>query len=377
MCRQSSWNVHPVVNRTILNRLGSLLVLCPLCAARVERSELANHAAKACPEKIIECPRCSASVPRGQVDKEHVQYCPVPCANGCGVRVAPSTRDAHRTVCTFIARPCVQGCGVDVRPVDQAAHNSTSCALSMVKCPASDVLCPWEDARRLFPEHVSSCPFIRLHPVLHNLINRVDKLERELVHERHLRGETSDTGANTPALTDEKLTEEALDAIDEKNLAVARDRLVAALAINPFFVPALLLHRAVHRSSPLVFKSDDIGVDDALRLAREAPAEKRGQGKKFVERLAGPPCKSGSRLFLSGYLKDLIEGEYAEAVKWYRMAADLGNAIAQYSLGVCFEDGQGVSMNHDEAAKWYHMAAEKGHAGARAALERFGKCLLM
>ena len=54
--------------------------------------------------------------------------------------------------------------------------------------------------------------------------------------------------------------------------------------------------------------------------------------------------------------------EYAEAVKWFRKAAEQGNASAQYKLGRCYGDfGTGI---HDgrEALKWYRKAAEQGHA---------------
>ena len=35
-------------------------------------------------------------------------------------------------------------------------------------------------------------------------------------------------------------------------------------------------------------------------------------------------------------------GDYAEAVKWYRKAAEQGLALAQFNLGVMYEKGKGV-----------------------------------
>lgn len=52
--------------------------------------------------------------------------------------------------------------------------------------------------------------------------------------------------------------------------------------------------------------------------------------------------------------------DYAEAMKWYRFAADQGNAIAQYNLGRMYENGLGVPADHIEARKWYRMAAGQG-----------------
>ena len=42
----------------------------------------------------------------------------------------------------------------------------------------------------------------------------------------------------------------------------------------------------------------------------------------------------------------------AEAVKWYRKAAERGLAKAQYWLGIGCSTGIGVEQNHAEALKW-------------------------
>src|SRR5436190_9384167 len=47
----------------------------------------------------------------------------------------------------------------------------------------------------------------------------------------------------------------------------------------------------------------------------------------------------------------------AEAVKWYRKAAEQNLANAQYSLGVCYAHGEGVVKDQMEAVKWYRKAA--------------------
>ena len=39
-------------------------------------------------------------------------------------------------------------------------------------------------------------------------------------------------------------------------------------------------------------------------------------------------------------------GDYAEAVRWYRMAADQGLADAQFVLGFMYANGQGVPQDH-------------------------------
>jgi uncharacterized protein len=54
--------------------------------------------------------------------------------------------------------------------------------------------------------------------------------------------------------------------------------------------------------------------------------------------------------------------DYAEAVKWYRLAAEQGYADAQYNLGLMYDYGNGVVQDYAEAVKWYRLAAEQGNA---------------
>ena len=58
-----------------------------------------------------------------------------------------------------------------------------------------------------------------------------------------------------------------------------------------------------------------------------------------------------------------------EAVKWYTKSAEQGNATAQYNLGVCNYNGIGVGKDEKEAVKWYTKSAEQGDAAAKEALE--------
>ena len=46
-----------------------------------------------------------------------------------------------------------------------------------------------------------------------------------------------------------------------------------------------------------------------------------------------------------------VPQDYAEALKWFRKAADQGEATAQYDLGVLYAEGQGVSQDYVQAHK--------------------------
>jgi len=63
-----------------------------------------------------------------------------------------------------------------------------------------------------------------------------------------------------------------------------------------------------------------------------------------------------------------VPKDYAEAVKWFRKAAEQGDADAQGFLGVMCYIGDGVPEDKTEAVKWYRKAAEQGHARAQNAL---------
>ncbi|MFN8818923.1 MAG: tetratricopeptide repeat protein, partial [Holosporaceae bacterium] len=51
-----------------------------------------------------------------------------------------------------------------------------------------------------------------------------------------------------------------------------------------------------------------------------------------------------------------------------RTKAEQGNAVAQYNLGVMYDEGQGVTRDYAEAVKWFRKAAEQGDANAQSNL---------
>ena len=55
----------------------------------------------------------------------------------------------------------------------------------------------------------------------------------------------------------------------------------------------------------------------------------------------------------------------AEAVRWYRMAAEQGYAPAQYDLGLMYANGAGVPENYVRAYAWLNLAAAQGYAPAQ------------
>ena len=70
---------------------------------------------------------------------------------------------------------------------------------------------------------------------------------------------------------------------------------------------------------------------------------------------------------------DGVAKDCYEAVKWYRKSAEQGDATAQNNLGLCYEDGVGVTKDLNEAIEWYRKAAQQGIDNAKLRLNDLGE----
>jgi TPR repeat protein len=52
-------------------------------------------------------------------------------------------------------------------------------------------------------------------------------------------------------------------------------------------------------------------------------------------------------------------------VRWYRLAADQGNAFAQNNLGLMYAQGFGVPEDIVLAYMWFNLSAAQGNEAAR------------
>jgi len=55
-------------------------------------------------------------------------------------------------------------------------------------------------------------------------------------------------------------------------------------------------------------------------------------------------------------------GDNADALNWYRKAAEAGNSDGMVSVGFMYQNGHGVSEDYFQAASWYQKAADTGNA---------------
>ena len=72
-----------------------------------------------------------------------------------------------------------------------------------------------------------------------------------------------------------------------------------------------------------------------------------------------------ANLGASYYLGSGAPQDHAQALHWFRLAAGQGHAGAQSNLGVAYSEGKGVARDPAEAMKWFRLSAEQGNASGQ------------
>ena len=122
------------------------------------------------------------------------------------------------------------------------------------------------------------------------------------------------------------------------------------------------IEQQIERADEGARDSERRAEENAIRagMARERAARREARAAENEDILNGYRYATGQ-----GVLAD-----QAEAVRWYRMAAERGNAFGQVLLGLAYAAGEGIPADQAEAVRWYRMAAEQGEVFA------FGQVLL-
>jgi TPR repeat protein len=79
------------------------------------------------------------------------------------------------------------------------------------------------------------------------------------------------------------------------------------------------------------------------------------------------PVSTADELFEKGKAAHAAK-KFAEAMHWFREAAEKGNKDAMHVMGAAYRIGQLVPRDYDEAMRWYRRAADKGSGAAMAAI---------
>ena len=67
-----------------------------------------------------------------------------------------------------------------------------------------------------------------------------------------------------------------------------------------------------------------------------------------------------------------VDQDYELAVYWYKLAAELGDRVAQTKLGNCYDNGTGVPRDQHMAKYWWVEAAKRGGVRAKQILDERG-----
>jgi uncharacterized protein len=62
--------------------------------------------------------------------------------------------------------------------------------------------------------------------------------------------------------------------------------------------------------------------------------------------------------------------DYKEAFRLWKPLAEQGYVLAQYNLGLMYDNGNGLPQDYKEAVKWYRLSAEQGYVRGQLNLGR-------
>jgi TPR repeat protein len=114
----------------------------------------------------------------------------------------------------------------------------------------------------------------------------------------------------------------------------------------------------------------DAGLASAVVALAKADAGRKAAAdlSESVRQASEPlPVEDPEILFQLGLRHSSGDGvplDFAEAIKWYRLAAGHGHVEAQKKLGFLYASGKGVPRDDIEAKKWFTKAGAQGNVGA-------------
>lgn len=110
------------------------------------------------------------------------------------------------------------------------------------------------------------------------------------------------------------------------------------------------------------FKQDKNEADRIIRAALPAVQKFADEGRSWAQSDIGSLYEDGL----------VLPRDYAEAVFWYRSAAEQGYPGAQTNLGIMYARGRGVSSSRRTAIEWFQRASKQGDILAKRNLEAMG-----
>lgn len=80
-----------------------------------------------------------------------------------------------------------------------------------------------------------------------------------------------------------------------------------------------------------------------------------------VTAMVSVPAWAGFKEGMAAY----TQRDFVTAVKEFRPVAGKGNKVAQFLLGLMYDNGSGVPRNQKTAATWYRLAADQDFTSAQ------------
>lgn len=135
-------------------------------------------------------------------------------------------------------------------------------------------------------------------------------------------------------------------------------KLAAVLAFVVLLLP--LVSSALAGLDDVVLALTDGSKVILVDAAQMAAIERRAKaGEAAAQFVLGCAYRDGG---------PILAQNQAEAVQWFRKAAEQGFPEGEHALGGVYLEGRGVAQNDAEAARWYTKAAQHGNAAAMASL---------
>jgi|ERR1700733_381730 len=106
------------------------------------------------------------------------------------------------------------------------------------------------------------------------------------------------------------------------------------------------------------------------RCGKAIPIQRFEEFTNECNPVPGSPDDSSWVMESKGYALEFGPERSPEAVRWYRMAADLNNATAQYLYGSALERGFGVNQDFPKARRYYEKSALRHNGDAAFALAK-------
>jgi TPR repeat protein len=119
--------------------------------------------------------------------------------------------------------------------------------------------------------------------------------------------------------------------------------------------------RANEKDPVAMTELGDLHISGKLGVVKSAELAGELYGK--AARLWHPPAQLKYAMLL--WNGQGVKHNVAEAIKYFKLAADSGLAGGQYGLGVALWSGQGVNQDSSEAVRLLRLAAEQGHLQAQ------------